>query len=482
MRKFLLFFVISIIFGFSHQPVFGQLNKLKQKANQTIKPKSEGNQNQPTNQPDQKSEAAPKEEASPSDNAAISEGKTIYVSISKGNNGNDGSSSAPMKNIDKAIAKAGPGDNIYIAEGFYSGTFKVGYLESDKPLKLFGSWDENFTKQDIVNHPTVFQPDNESGGKGRKALLRFTKDVAGTVVDGIVFDMGERNLYDEKDGMVEGVEGGRLRMSSEPVPGKNSTVEEPAISFLSAATGGDVTIQNCVIVNGAMYGVQAGHRSGTFRVLNNVFVSNRMASIEVYGTCAGSNQKKDMISCGEVEIANNTILFTWSRLKDFMDMGYGARIMTKANYNIHHNIIGTSIMGGIDNSRFCKDEYIRIDDNILFGNKGGDLEYFPDGNVELKLYVQDFGDLEFASVKNNSAEVPGIKVNQPYLVGFYSARYNETLNYDPNSPQNQWARVLGMNQQGTMKSNVTMFANKYPWKEALLLFGGMNGHGAQIPQ
>ncbi len=160
-------------------------------------------------------------------------------------------------------------------------------------------------------------------------------------------------------------------------------------------------------------------------------------------------------------------------------MGYGVRIMTKLEYNIHHNIIGANIMGGIDNSRFCKDEFIRIDDNVFFGNKGGDLEYYPASNVELKLTVDQFDDLEFESVSNNKNEAPPLAVNKAYLKGFYAARYSETTNYDPNSAQNQWARVLGMNQQGTMKSKVSMFMSKYPWEETLKLFGASPGVGAQ---
>jgi hypothetical protein len=434
--------------------------------------------------PAQKTEVAPATqttqptEAQPAAQAAF---KIIFVSPS-GNNKNDGSKETPMKNIDKAIEKAGPGDEIRIAQGTYMGTFNIGYLESDKPLKLYGSWDEKFDKQDIINHPTIFQPDNASGGKSRKALLRFTKDVAGTIVDGIIWDMGERNVYDIKDGVVEGVAGGRIKSATESSPGMNSTVEEPAISFLSATTGGDVTVQNCVFVNSANFAIQAGHRSGTFKIINNVFVASKMAAIEVYGTCAGSNQQKDMIACGDVEVAYNTILFTWSRLKDFLDMGYGVRIMTKCTYNIHNNIIGASIMGGIDNSRFCKDEYIKIDNNIMFGNKGGDLYYTAASNTKLNLTVDQFGDLEFKSVSGNIGKAPEIPVNQAYMKGFFSARYNETTSYDPNSAQNQWARALGMNQQGTMASKVTMFMNKYPWKESLKLFGASSDAGAQLPK
>ncbi|RLD78289.1 MAG: hypothetical protein DRJ10_10580, partial [Bacteroidetes bacterium] len=311
-------------------------------------------------------------------------GKTWYVSKSKGSNKNDGSKNSPLKNIDKAIKLVKLGDEIYIAGGKYMGTFNIGYLESDKPLRLYGSWDENFSKQDIINHPTLFQPDNASGGKSRKAMLRFTKDVENTLIDGIVWDAGDRNLYDLKKGFVDGVEGGLMRLPTQPLTGFNSTVGEPLISFRSATRGGNITVQNCVFVNGASFGLQAGLFTGTFKVINNVFVANRMAAIEIYGTCAGSKEKRNMIACGEVEVANNTILFTWSRLKDYLDMGYGVRIMTKLKYNIHNNIIGANIMGGIDNSRFCKDEYVKIDNNILFGNKGGDLYYTPASNTKLQ--------------------------------------------------------------------------------------------------
>ncbi len=78
-------------------------------------------------------------------------------------------------------------------------------------------------------------------------------------------------------------------------------------------------------------------------------------------------------------------------------------------------------------------------------------------------------------------EAPEIGVNQAYMKGFFSARYKETTNYDPNSIENQWARALGMNQQGTMSSKVSMFMNKYPWTKSLSLFGASSVAGAQQP-
>lgn len=406
----------------------------------------------------------------------------VYVSKDKGDNKNKGTKDSPVKEIDKAIELVAPGGTIHISGGTYSGTFGIGYLESDKPLKIYGSYDPVFDKQDIIQHPTIFQPDNESGGKARKAFLKFTKDIDGTVVDGIVFDMGMRNAYSPKEGLIEGLETGRMLMSTERPATGNSTVEEAIIQFMSACAGGNVTIQNCVFVNGANFGLQAGHRSGTFKVLNNVFVANRMAAIEIYGTCASTGGPNTMALCGDVEIAHNTILFTWSRLKDLKDMGYGIRVMTKCNYNIHHNIIGGSVLGGVDNSRFNKNEWLKIDNNIFFVNKKADLYYAKASNTSLNLKVSDFGDLDFASASGNKAEIPkSIKVNKIYLEAFLNTSYTEQLDYDPNSPANVWREVMGMNKQGKMTSKVSMFMNRYPWKETLQLFGAVSGFGAQKP-
>jgi len=404
----------------------------------------------------------------------------IYVSQSRGSNQNPGTKEQPVKEIDRAVTLAGPGATVHIAGGTYMGTFGIGFIESDKPLRLVGSYNEEFTARSIVDTPTVFQPDNEAGGKARKALLRFTRAIDGTLIDGIVFDMGYRNAYSPRDGLVTGLDTGRLLRSTERPTSGNSTVEEPIIQVVSAAQAGSLTIQNCVFVNGASFAIQAGLREGTFRILNNVFVGNRMAAIEVYGTCAARGGPGVQPDCGTVEIANNTILFSWSRQKDLLDMGYGVRIMTRATYKISNNVIGGSILAGIDHSRFNPDDRITIDNNIFFVNKQGDLEYSPASNTKLNIQVEQFGDLTFASVKGNRREIPtALPINKAYLEAFLSARYSEQVDFNPDSPANLWREAMGLNKQGKISSEVSMFMNRYPWRDTLRLFGAVRGVGAQ---
>ena len=72
---------------------------------------------------------------------------------------------------------------------------------------------------------------------------------------------------------------------------------------------------------------------------------------------------------GETGIAFNTILFSWSRTGDFLDMGYRIRIIKRMGYDIHDNSISASFTAGIDHSRYNSDNWIRLDKNIWFISK-----------------------------------------------------------------------------------------------------------------
>jgi len=405
-------------------------------------------------------------------------GDTIHVSISTGKNKNPGTKESPMKNLDKAIKKAKEGDTILVAEGTYSGTFSIGYIVIDKAIELYGGYSTDFATRDVINSPTIFQPDNKSGAKSRKPLITLGasgKSLDGAVIDGLIIDMGMRNSYSPDEGKPEGVETGMLLLPPKKAKGEKATVTEQCLFIKNGNKGGNVTISNNVFLNSAKYAIQGSIPSGTLTITNNVFISSRMASIEIWGTSA-----KEIANA---EIANNTILFTWSRLKDFMDMGYGVRVMTKMSYNIHHNIIGASILTGVDNTRFAPDELVQLDNNVFFVNKQSDMEYSPESNTKLNLSAEEFEDLELASVSGNVNEVPkGLPIDKAYLEGFLSARYSEEEDFEEDSPANLMREMLGLNKQGKLTTSVSMFGNRYPWKEALKLFGAVDGVGAKKPE
>jgi len=409
----------------------------------------------------------------------------VYVCLETGDNKSPGTKSQPYQQIDKALKAAKGGETILVCEGVYGGTFGIGYLESAKAVKLYGGYSRDFAQRDPLKYQTRIQPDNKSGAKSRKPLLTFTSEVDGLVVDGFLFDMGLRNSYHASDGKPQGVASGMLLLPPAKAGSDAATVTEPCLSIPSAAKQGSVLISNNVFANCASFGLQAGVRGGTFTVSNNVFVANRMAAAEIYGTCraagAGPSGKLTTV-CGTVQFDHNTVLFTWSRLKDFLDMGYGFRVMTMLEYNIHDNIFGGNVQAAIDHSRF-NGNAIRIDRNGFFVNKNADLEFSPDSNTKLTLRAKEFKDLELASVQGNTDTLPkGFPVDKAYLEGFLSARYSEHADYNPDSSANVLREVMGLNKQGKLKTSVSMFANRYPVEQAAKLFGGSAGMGAQLPR
>jgi hypothetical protein len=210
----------------------------------------------------------------------------LYVSKSNGNNGNSGMKNSPLKNLDKALRLAHPGDTIYITGGNYYGLRNKGYLEAPEPVKIFGGYSKDFSSRDILKNLTLISPDNKSATKSRKALLIFKKSRKGYLiqVDGLVFDMGSRNSYSDKKGKPEGCKSGILLLPPQKGPGINPTITEQCIYFPATSSQGDVLIQNCIFLNSAKFAIQGGHKGGDFKIINNIFVANRMAAIEIFGT------------------------------------------------------------------------------------------------------------------------------------------------------------------------------------------------------
>ncbi|MEQ8925888.1 MAG: right-handed parallel beta-helix repeat-containing protein [Fulvivirga sp.] len=398
-------------------------------------------------------------------------GVVIYVSPA-GNNSNAGTDlTAPMKALDKALAKAGPGDRINMAEGVYTGTFGVGYWEIEKPVHIYGGYSADFSKRDPFTHLTVLQPPADAFSKsGNKNVMDMKKPLNGVVVDGLVFEGGLKTPYDnnpdpKKAGRCEGCETGMMLVG----PGQKNPEGVMLVLY-----GNNHIVRNCIFVNSSFGGVrakigQAG--AGDIEIANNLFVANRMFGVEGFGL---KGQKPVE---GDIVIHHNTILFSWSRLKDLLDFGYGINVQNDATFKIHHNIIGLNISAGISSQRFNQDLY--IDDNLFFGNKKKDLWFNPGSNVNVQIDAGEFGDLDIPSAKGNVNKSVKIGVDQVYFQGFLNAQYNETTDYDPNSQANLMREAFGLNKQGTINSSVSMYANRYPWKSTLDLVGADGTYGIQ---
>ena len=417
--------------------------------------------------------------------------KEIYVSSQNGNNRNDGSKSSPFKNLQKAIDAAPDNAVILVAEGNYFGMLNSGNINITKPVKIYGGFSSDFSTRDILKNLTMVQPSPQSNGtqNGQGTMqVQVKTPNSEVVIDGLIFDRGNSIAYNARgEGQPEGVESAMMQ----PIGGSGNggaDLTTPDVRTTQTAqiyldnSFCNLTVNNCAFINAPNYGIR-GMFGGNKAVVNNcIFINNRMAACEI--TKGGLANEK-----AEVHFSYNTVLFMWSRLKDMADMGYGYRYMTGLDSYVTNNIIGLSTFAGLDRARVDSDrnkEAQRIttaENNIFFLNKQADLT-IPGGGMYMRIWADDFDDVEqLAEVSGNKTlSDPQIfkgKINEAYLNGFLAASYKETTDFDPNSPANTFRQAMGMNMTGTMTSSATMYANRYPWREALELFGAVEGYGAQ---
>ena len=423
-------------------------------------------------------------------------GATLYVSATTGGSSRsaDGSIEKPYKDLQVAMDKAEAGSLILVAEGNYLGTSDQGYLEMKVPVSIQGGYSTDFATRDVLKHRTTIQPTTECNGlSGSRALLSLGDpnkprefNVADEIViDGFIFDKGMSNGYHPNDGKPEGVETGMLVHA--PTDGVNNgvqrvkSVEQPLI-YLSNGSG-NVSIYNCTFLNGTNYGIRGNWAGGNWKIQNNVFINNAFAAVEI-----ASGMKSGEYGIN-VDFGYNTVLFNWARTKDLGDMGYGYRFMTGVNTDVHHCIIGASTFAGLDRTRMDTPENEKkretgSEDNFFFLNKKGDLTLPSQGGLYLTVWAKNFEDREELYKYERNNELDGAllkgKINEAYLAGFIAMTYSESSDYNPNSPANTFRSAMGMNQVGTMTIKVSMYANHYKLDDAVLLFGAVDGKGAQL--
>ena len=414
---------------------------------------------------------------------------TFHVSMA-GNNRNDGSKASPLRNIARAVELAKAGDIILVSEGNYFGLLNKGEIIINKPLTIKGGYKPDFNSRDILKNLTLVQPTPETNGTASgMGTVQINVATANTsvVLDGLIFDRGNTISYNTRgEGKPDGVESAMMNPIGTAGLGgaelKDTSVLTSQSPILRVEGTSNITIQNCAFINSPNYCIMGTIRGGDINISNCIFINQRMAAVQITG--GGGTSK--------INFKNNTVLFSWARLKDMGDMGYGFRFGTDSNSYVEYNIIGCSTFSGLDRTLVNSDknkEAKRIttaEHNVFFLNKQGDLT-LPGGGMYQRIPADQFEDvMELKEVAGNKIlKDPSAfkgKLNQAYLNGFLGATYKETADLDRNSPANQFRAAMGMNVQGTIQSSATMYANRYPWKEALQMFGAMPGVGAQIPR
>lgn len=444
--------------------------------------------------------------------ANAAQGKTFYVSATTGSARADGlSPTTAMKDLQKAIDAAQDDDIIYVAEGNYLGNMDRGYLECGKFgnaqndrgkfISIYGGYSTDFSERDVIKHVTKIQPTSQKFTApllniNAKRPYGYTGPDGNVVIDGLVFDFGENNLYcaanvdDERTGTPnKGVLTGRF---IEPDG-------SPAVPKVGYANGneyalhmdveGNVRVSNCIFVNCRDYGISALMGKGHMEISNNIFIACRYASCQVKGSVRDADIEKVSL-----EFHHNTVLFTWTRTKAFEDMGQGFRFMNGIRtIDVHNNIFGCNSNCGVERVYYESNKAMEaakisnLYDNYFFANKR-DLEIAAMGASSISVPAARIEEAEQIGPKyEGNVEMPEGNdaflnaVDKSYLEGFMSLKIMSSQTYNPNSAANQFNRAFGLNQQGSEIVRPSMYCNKYPWEKAKDLFGAVNDYGAQLP-
>lgn len=414
-------------------------------------------------------------------------GKEFYVSANTGSNRNDGSIDAPFKNIAKALEVAPMNATIIVAEGNYYGVLGKGNINIEKSITIIGGFSDDFSERDVLKYRTMVQPNAASNGtlNGMGTIQILAKDGGSVNIDGLIFDRGYSTAYNMRgEGQPEGVETPMMCPIGTKGKGGPDLTEEVLTAETAEIYLGtpqcDINIANCAFVNAPNYCIR-GTFTGDAVIENCIFVNARMSALEMRG---GSAQRHS-----NIDFVNNTVLFTWSRLRDLGDMGYGVRYLPGTNLNVENCIIGCSIFTGLDHTHIdsnASKEASRNDkavNNLFFLNKQGDLA-IPGGGMFMRVKAEDFEEVEQLKVVSGNKTLKDASVfkgiiDEAYLNGFMNVAYTESTDFNPNSAANTFRSAMGMNMVGTMQSSTTMFMNRYNIEKALNLFGAVDGYGAQ---
>lgn len=439
---------------------------------------------------------------------APAQGGTLYVSSATGNTIGDGRTpQTAMNDLQRAIDAAADDDVILVAEGVYLGAHGRGYIENGrhgdparnpgKFVSIYGGYSADFTSRDVLRHASRLQPTTQQFSAPLMNVNARRPDgylgpAGRVVIDGLVFDLGENNRYymsNIKNAVTgtpgDGVLTGRFidpdEQPQHPYEGVSS--DDDCALYLNVE--GDVRIANCLFVNCRSYGICGLMGGGHMEICNNVFVACRCSACQVRGDT-------DEKGIGGVSLAfhHNTVMFSWTRTKEFADMGQGFRFMNGIGItSVHDNIFGC-------NSGCALERVSREADPVVEAGKVNDVygNYFFANHCDLAvsggraLSAARIGDADsLGPRRDDNVEMPGdyeafvSALDLGYLQAFLSLPFMASKSYGDGTLAEKAYRAFGPGSDGSVSVLPTMYCNKYPWRSAMLLFGKVLGRGAQLP-
>lgn len=312
---------------------------------------------------------------------------TKYVSEAGG--GRDASLERPARDLGNIVSSLEPGDVVCIAGGTYTGRADSGADRIEVPVAIYGGFAPDFSMRDPWGaHRTVFT--GVHNAQNFVTDTRLTIDTSGfatrlmaargeptehtVIVDGIVFDNGDRNYYADDAG---------LRIIRLGTPGRTPTPESGGLVIRTGVTS-TIEVRHVLVVNtaptqGAVALFPGAGAQVTVR--NNVAVNNTGVGFHL-GTAIAADDPADFPT---YLFENNVSVFNEKHDPFGGIGGTGVMVESGTHVTLTGNIIAFNDLYGIDNAKRADD--LVVTDNVIVGNALADYLEFA-----TKIDLEDLED------------------------------------------------------------------------------------------
>jgi len=398
----------------------------------------------------------------------LNNGRDWYISQNNGS-GQLGTKLRPAKDLGNIIHHLKPGDIIHIAGGIYMSKGKRGADEINVPVKIYGGYNESFTKRDPWGvHKTVLTGTNEYMKLTDPRLYIRTdqrrekngqRSQGGEIiVDGIIIDNGPRNRYHQNKNLA-------IRRKASAKSGKNPSPESGGIVIVGSKYT-NITVQNCVIMNTAptqgALSVQV-FKGGQGLIQNNFCINNTGYGIYARTGYAGGDSNE----LPKFVIRHNTSLFNWKHDPIASYGGNALALDRNLKATLENNVFAFGHLGGVYN----KGAAIKLMNNLFTGNSKYDYKEI-NAMMKVEAIVDEATKVDPNSDGNESALIQ-ISVAKRWAEIYGNRKEINRADIDAavssnNSGANQLRSMLGMSLRGNaVKMDAEIFLPLITIEEAL---------------
>jgi hypothetical protein len=306
----------------------------------------------------------------------------------------DGSRENPFHDPWQAMRSASPGDVIHVAAGTYFGRYDRSSWVIDCPnLTILGGYSRDFITRTPWKTPSVLAIFSECEAVRENNMFGWQGEPSGLTLDGLFFDASGANTYGDK-------------------PGEGIRAWPNMAGAIASFNAAEVTIRNCIFVNGANGGVELSGAGSRFE--NNLLLN-------IIGIGMLDLRSSTTLITQPITVRNNSFCFihdTGAPAGSGADSAIGIRINCPAI--VQDNIFVSC--GNAAISLYLDPARVSIDRNLFFLTPRSILRSrFQGSSGEInEQNIEELEDIGVKSAAGNIVHDPGMTGLTPAWLDAYT--------------------------------------------------------------